>query len=180
MGLKKIFRRFTPHKTRIQNHKQLSLFGELLHDPNLWHITRHSAAGGVANGLFWAFMPIPGQTILAAAVAIWCRINLPISLLGVWLTNPVTIYPIFFAAYKTGSLILNEPHHAVHFAMTWDWFGSTMLEIWQPLLLGCVIMGGLSALFGYLIIRLLWRFAAIRKWEERKEKMRQRKLKESG
>ena len=180
MGLKKIFKRFTLPQTEIQNHRHLGLFGKLLHEPNLWHITRHSAAGGIANGLFWAFMPFPGQTIFAAAVAIWMRVNLPISLLAVWLTNPVTIYPLFFAAYKTGGMLLNIPPRAVHFSMTWEWFSSTMLEIWEPLLLGCVILGSISAFLGYFMIRMLWRIAAVRKWEDRKERMRRKKQDSSG
>ncbi len=175
MGLKNLFKRFMPKQAEIRNHRHLSLFGKLLHEPELWHITRHSAAGGMANGLFFAFMPVPGQMLLAAAVAIKCRINLPISILAVWLTNPVTFYPIFFAAYKTGSFILNLHPQPVHFAMTWEWVNHTLVEIWQPLLLGCVILGGISALCGYFAIRMLWRFAAVRKWEVRKERNRMRR-----
>ena len=85
---------------------------------------------------------------------------------------------MFFAAYKTGSLILNVPHRPVSFVMSWDWFSSTMTEIWQPLILGCLILGGLSAMTGYFTIQLLWCFAAIRKWEDRKERMRKRKPEE--
>lgn len=179
MGMKNIFKRYTPARAELQNHRHLTVFGQLLHEPNLWHITRHSSAGGIANGLFWAFMPFPGQTIMAAAIAIWFRINLPISILGVWLTNPLTIYPIFLASYKTGNFILGRPAMDVHFEISWTWFTSTMLEIWQPLLLGCVLLGSICALLGYFSIRLLWRFTAIRKWEERKERRRQRQTKQS-
>lgn len=173
--MKRIFTRFAPHRTAIQNHRHLSLFGKLLHEPNLWHITRHSAAGGMANGLFWAFMPFPGQTVLAAAIAIYFRVNLPISLLAVWLTNPVTMYPLFFASYKLGAIILQLPPRHVHFVFSWQWFTGTLTDIWQPLLLGCFILGSLTAGAGYYAIRLLWRIAAVRKWEERKERIRKRK-----
>lgn len=172
MGLKRHFTRFAPERSTIQNHRHLSLFGKLLHEPNLWHINRQSAAGGMANGLFWAFMPFPGQTVLAAAIAIYFRVNLPISLLAVWLTNPLTMYPIYFAAYKLGALLLDVPHHPFHFEISWQWFTSTLTDIWQPLLLGSVILGTLSSVTSYYFIRGLWRFAAVRKWEERKERMR--------
>ncbi len=174
MGLKNLFKRYTPARSEIESQGRFGVFGKLLHEPNLWHITRYSAAGGMANGIFWAFMPFPGQTLFAAAVAIKARINLPISLLAVWLTNPITIYPIFYASYKTGSFLLGRHPRHVHFEISWQWFTSTMLDIWEPLLLGCLLLGGISALLGYASVRILWRFAAIRKWEERKEARRRR------
>ena len=39
-------------------------------------------------GLFVAFMPIPGQTIAAAVLAVLLRCNLPLSVGLVFVTNP--------------------------------------------------------------------------------------------
>lgn len=175
MGLQRFFKRYAPERHHLEKHGRLHLFSGRLHDPNIWHITRRSVPGAVANGLFWAFMPIPGQTLMAIACAIYFRINLPISVLFAWVTNPVTIYPTFYAAYKLGSILLNVPEQSVHFEMSWHWFASTLGGIWQPLTLGCLILGISSSVVSYYFIRWLWRFTAIRKWEERLEKNRQRR-----
>jgi len=55
---------------------------ELLADPKLWHLNRHTVAGGVAVGLFVSWIPIPLQMILAAFIAAQLRVHVPVS---VWL-----------------------------------------------------------------------------------------------
>lgn len=154
----------------MQKHKHLRFFGELLHDQNIWHLTRRSSAGGVATGLFCSFIPVLGQTIIAAAAAIIFRINLPLSVIFVWVTNPVTFAPLFFFAYKLGTWLLDEPLKQVAFEFTWQWFTDKLIHIWEPLLLGCFILGSLSAAAGYIAVRLIWRLSLVRKWELRRNR----------
>jgi len=168
MGLRRFFKRVLPAQHELREHKRLLILGDILHDPNIFHLTRYSAAGGVATGLFVAFMPIPGQMLIAAIIAIYFRVNLPLAVIFVWLSNPITIPPLFFLAYKTGATILNEPARAIAFEFSFEWLGTVGIDIWQALLLGCLTFGTLAAITGYFIIRLLWRMAVIRKWEDRK------------
>ena len=70
MSLRSFFKRFLPEPHRVRNHKHLRHFGDLLHDPGIWHLNRRSASGGIAVGLFCAFIPLPIHMIVAAAVAI--------------------------------------------------------------------------------------------------------------
>ena len=176
MGLRGFFKRVLPAHHVIREHKYLRILGTLLHDPNMFHITRRSAAGGMAIGLFIAFMPLPAHMLIAAILAIYLRVNLPLAVVLVWLTNPFTIAPYLYLAYKTGSLILNVPAHPVDIELNFTWAGETLLDIWQPLLLGCLTYSTVTAVLGYGLVRWLWRFATIRKWEERKKL----KLKNSG
>lgn len=83
--------------------------GTLLHDPNLWHLNRHSVARAMAVGLFAAFIPIPLQMLLAAFLAISVRGNMPIAVSLVWLTNPITMPVVFFCTYMTGTWLMNIP-----------------------------------------------------------------------
>jgi uncharacterized protein len=174
---KKLIRRFMPDHRTIRDHKHLRLFGKLLHDPNLFHLNRRSASGAFAVGLFMAFVPLPTQMIFAAAAAILFRVNLPISVVLVWLTNPVTIPPMFYFAYMVGTWIMGEPIHMEQdaFQLSYEWLKNELSAIWQPFLLGCFVTGSVSALIGYASIRGLWRLHLVRHYNERKARRIARK-----
>jgi uncharacterized protein len=166
--MRSFFKRHLPERHKVQEHKYLRYFGSLLHDPNLWHLTRHSSAGGVATGLFCAFIPLPIHMIVAAALSIILRVNLPLAVLFTWITNPLTFAPIFIFAYELGSKILNRPARQLNIDFSFHWLTEKLVILWEPLLLGCLILATLSALTGYSAVRLLWRLSLVRKWEERK------------
>ena len=165
---KKLIKRFMPDQQKVRQHKHLQIFGKLLHDPNLWHLNRRSASGAFAVGLFMAFIPLPMQMLFAAAAAIIFRVNLPLSVGLVWLTNPITIPPVFYGCYRIGAWLLNTPVNDKNFELTMEWFESQMGHIWEPLLLGSVIMGTISAILGYFAIRGLWRLHLLQHIKERK------------
>ncbi|MEZ5448762.1 MAG: DUF2062 domain-containing protein [Thiolinea sp.] len=148
--------------------------GNTLLHPNLWHFNRHSVSSAFAVGLFCMWIPFPPQTLIAALVAIILRVNLPLSVVLVYITNPVTIPPMFYAAYQLGARILHEEVHAVHFSLSVEWFRSTLDLIWQPLLLGCGITAILSAIIGYYGVQLFWRFHIIQKLKNRRANRQQR------
>ena len=168
--MRSFLKRYMPERQKVQEHKILRYFGSLLHDPNIWHLTRRSSAGGVATGLFCSFIPLPVHMIVASALSILFRVNLPLAVLFTWVTNPLTIAPIFIFAYELGTKILNRPPRHINFDLSFHWLAQKLIIIWEPLLLGCFILATLSALTGYLAVRLLWRLSSIRKWEERKNR----------
>jgi uncharacterized protein len=167
---KKIIRRFLPEAHKIRSHKHLKFFGEWLQDPNLWHLNRHSASGACAIGLFMAFIPMPFQMIPAAALAILFRVNLPIAVALVWITNPFTMPPIFYSTYRVGAWVLDTPAQKIAFEMSWDWLTSELGRVWEPFLLGSLLAAAVSAAAGYFGVRALWRWHVIRDWERRKKK----------
>lgn len=158
---KRLIKRFTPDREKIRNHKHLQIFGKLLHDPNLWHLNRRSVSGAFAVGLFWAFIPIPFQMVAAAATAIPARVNLPISVALVWITNPITIPPMFYFNYLVGTWILGKPTQQVQFELTWEWFSESLAGIWEPLYLGSLICAVLAAALGYVAMRGFWRWHVV-------------------
>lgn len=165
---RRILKRLLPDHRTIKEHKHLKFFGALLHDPNLWHLNRRSVPGAVSVGLFVAFLPFPFQMVLAAALAILLRVNFPISVVLVWITNPVTMPAMYYFAYKAGAWLLDEPTRQIKFELTFDWLTSELGSVGGPLLLGCVIMGTISAALGNLLIRGFWRFHVLRSWQSRK------------
>ena len=140
-------------------------FGELLRNHSLWHLNRRSVSGGVAVGLFVAFLPLPFQMVIAAGIAILGSVNLPISVAMVWITNPLTMGPIFYFNYRVGAFLLGERPTNEHFrGSVTDIIGS-MLHIWQPLLLGGVVVGLVAGTLGWILLRLIWRWHVVsRRW----------------
>ncbi|MGQ9832037.1 MAG: DUF2062 domain-containing protein [Thermochromatium sp.] len=163
-------KRVTPTPEEIYGHRWLGLFGTLLHDPNLWHLNRRSVANAVAVGLFVMYLPIFGQMLIAAALAIWLRVNLPIAVALVWITNPLTIPGMYYIAYVLGCWVLGLAPRGFDPAFWLDWHH--WLEILEPMLLGCLICGVLCALIGYVAVQLLWRWQLMRQVERRRARYR--------
>ncbi len=122
----------------------------------LWHLNRRTAPGAVALGLFVAWVPIPFQMLVAAAGALLFRVNLPLSVAMVWVSNPLTMPPLFYFAYRLGGWVLGLPPMEFVFELSWEWLHHELNHIWRPFLLGCLIMGAISSVAGYITIRLLW------------------------
>lgn len=174
---KKLIKRYMPDPNKIREHKHLQVFGSLLHNPNLWHMNRRSVAGAFGVGLFMAAVPVPFQMLLAAAGAIVFRVNLPISVGLVWITNPVTMIPMFYFAYLVGAFVMGTPPTISQddMQLTWSWLLSELGHIGTPFLLGCLILGIGGSVLGYFGIHLLWRLNVARQWRERKQSRARRK-----
>jgi uncharacterized protein (DUF2062 family) len=168
MNLRAFFQSLLPDPHRLRNHRHLRHFGDSLHDPDIWHLNRRSAAGGVATGLFCAFIPFPVHMIAAATASILFRVNLPLAVALTWVTNPLTFAPVFYFAYKVGSWLLHEPVRKITFEFSLHWLQNIFVNIWEPLLLGCVILAIFSALTGYFVTSLVWRVLLLRRWARRK------------
>ncbi|CEA05507.1 hypothetical protein BN1049_02120 [Pseudomonas saudimassiliensis] len=169
---RQLLKRYMPSPERIQRNKSLRFLGKILQDPNIWHITRHSVARAVATGLFVAMLPIPLQMLLSACIAIFIRGNLPISVGLVWLTNPITMPPVFFIQYKIGTLLLGAPERTMPMELSLSWLTTELQHIWQPMLLGSLLSGIVLAGLGYAGTLLYWRFWVSRNWQRRKMRRR--------
>jgi len=167
--IQKLLHKFIPDHNVIKHHKNLQFLGDKLHDPNLWHLNRRSVAMAFAVGLFGAWIPTPGQMAIAAVGAFYFRGNLPISIALVWLTNPLTMPPLFYFAYLVGLTVLNLP--AASFSLDAVLSG----EILFPFLTGCLILGVTCAAVGYFGITYFWHYHVAKKWASRKKSRNNRK-----
>ncbi|MEE9444544.1 MAG: DUF2062 domain-containing protein [Cocleimonas sp.] len=173
----KLLKKYSPSQKSIRENKALSCLGESIHQPNLWHMNRRSVSKAFAIGLFCAWIPTPMQTLMAAALAVYYRAHLPLSVVLVFVTNPLTIPPMFYFSYKLGSFLLGMETEAVSMDLSWEWFTTTMGEIWQPLLFGSLILGIFTSIAGYFTINFLWRQNIRSRWKDRKECRAARKAK---
>jgi len=176
---RKFFKRFAPNSAAIKAKPGLRFLGPLLDDPNLFHLNRYSVSMAFLIGVFLAFIPIPGQMAVAALIALWIRCNLPIAIALVWITNPITIAPLFFSTYKLGIWLLDVP--ATQYAsklMSWETLNNLNLsKIWKPLIVGSLCAGSFLSLVRYFTIRYVWRFYVIYRWNHRREKRLKREKK---
>ena len=166
---KKTLKQLAPSLATLQKIKSLHILGDWLYEPNLWHVNRYSASMAFFVGLFVAFMPIPGQMILAAFMAVKLRCNLPLSVGLVWITNPLTMPAIFYLAYRVGAMIIDIPLQEVEFELSWNWLSQSLGSIWQPFLLGCLICGLFFGSLSYFVISMLWRWRVSVHWRQRKK-----------
>lgn len=164
---RKLIKRYLPDPQKIRSHKHIQLFGTLLHDQNLWHLNRKSVSGALAVGLFIAFIPVPVQMVIAAAAAIILRVNLPISVVTVWVTNPLTMPVLFYFAYQVGAWLFGVPPQTDESGFSISKMLSDLGHAWKPFLLGCFVVGLISALIGFVTSRIYWRWWVWHKWRKR-------------
>ena len=165
---RRFIKRYLPNEATIKAHPSLSRLGSALHNPNLWHLNRNSVALAFLVGIFCAFLPVPMQMLIAAGLAILIHSNLPISVGLVWITNPLTMPPIFYFAYLVGSWLLGDTTSELEFTLTIEWITHELSTIWLPLLLGSLVCGVFFSVLSYLTVRWMWAWHVGKNWRLRK------------
>jgi len=127
-------------------------------------------AGGLAIGTFIAFTPTVGvQIILAVIVATTLGMNRPAAMIPVWITNPITVAPIYSINYWLGLKVWDGPPLSEVSGLFID-IGKTMakLEFWNikdqflailhmgkeiliPLLIGSIAIGLVSGVLVFIL-----------------------------
>jgi uncharacterized protein (DUF2062 family) len=174
---RKHFRKFLPSHDSIQSNRFIRFFGSGLQHHNLWHLNRRSVAGGVAVGLFCGLIPGPLQMISAALAAVVLRVNLPVAVVGTWYTNPFTIVPLYFLAYKLGMYVtghspetLPAPELDLSFGNVTQWVRMVvdwMQAMGKPFVLGLVLLATILAVLGYVGVLAAWRLYITLAWRRR-------------
>lgn len=166
-----------PDPNRFQSDGKFRHFSRWFKDPNLWHLNRNSVAKGFFIGLFWMAQPLPWQMAFSAITAIIFRANLPISVALVWITNPVTMGPFYYFNYRIGSLLLGErAQENLSFELSFEWISHTFMLIWQPLVLGSLVVGIALASISYVAMHILWRWHVNLSWKRRLHSRKGKKI----
>jgi len=154
--------RYLRHVPRIKQLRGTFLhrmLGERFFDPRLWGWDRHRTALGLAIGAFFSVLPFPLQSVPAAFVAVWMRVNVPAALVGCWITNPFTFAFFIYAQLKIGSLLLGRPSLAAQMQALWERLTPWELlrqapGIWGVLMLGGIAVGAILAVACYFAVVL--------------------------
>ncbi len=172
---RKRLKQYLPSPHEIRENPTLKPVAHLLARSEIWHLNRRSAAGAVFIGLFCAFLPIPLQMVVAAILAIATRCNLPISIVLVWITNPLTIPPMFYFSYRLGAWLLDMQITQTDIELSFTWIWENLGSIGYPLLFGSLVCGWVAGVTGFVLTRVLWRFHAIRRWQNRRARFKERR-----
>ncbi len=166
--------KYLPTPAQVRENQALRPIAHLFGRSEIWHLNRRSAAGAVFIGLFCAFLPVPMQMVIAAALAVASRCNLPIAVALVWVSNPITIPPIFYFAYRLGAWLLNMEITADSIELNLTWIWDNLGTIGYPLLFGSLVCGWVAGVTGFVVTRVVWRFNVIRQWRSRRAKLKAR------
>ena len=168
-------RRLLPDHKVVRTNRWFAPFANSLLHPRLWHLNRHSVAGGIAAGMFCGLIPGPLQMAGAAICAVVFRVNLPVALLSTVYTNPFTIIPLYIVAFAIGQWVLGSSgkFHAppemdgLSFSEWLRAIAEWMMGLGAPLALGLVLLASGLALLGYGLTRACWRAHLLYRWRQR-------------
>ncbi len=169
---RRILNRLLPDRHSLAQRWYLRPFRGALSNPAYWTLRRRSALRAVALGLFICFVPLPVHLLLAPLAAILLRANLPLSVATILLVNPFTAVPVFFGAYWVGAVLTGSSLQDFDFSLTWEWASGSLVEIWKPFLLGCLVSGTLAALLGYFAASVWWRQHVLHRYQLRRTRLR--------
>jgi len=97
-----------------------------------------------------------------------------VTILLVWFSNPITMGPMMYFAYRVGLVLLGQDSQLALEAPNFQWFMDQIGQIWQPLILGCLICGSVVGVAGFVAVRLYYR------WRITRYKQRKRSRKPAG
>ncbi len=131
--------------------------------------TEHEIALGLGIGMFIGLLPLVGiQMVVAAVCATVARANRLAAILPVWLTNPLTLVPIYSFNYWVGRKLVGGPRlrdflHQFHEVIAPDkgvvdalkTLADMGVDTLLPLWLGCAVVGVAAAVPTYFLGRQL-------------------------
>jgi uncharacterized protein (DUF2062 family) len=95
--------RHIPTRETVHKHPILRPFAARLTHSSLWRFNRRSVPRAVALGLFVGIIIPFMHTAIAALLAIPTRANIAVSAAITLVINPLTMGPLYYAAYRIGS-----------------------------------------------------------------------------
>jgi len=124
-------------------------------------------AWGMALGVFIGITPtVPFHTILALTLAPLLRISMVTTYLGIWVMNPLTMGPLYWAAYKVGKHLLSQSRPVIPEVLD---FQARLQILWHnglALQLGGLIIALPPAILSYFLT--LWVVQRYRRRKARK------------
>lgn len=165
-------RHHIPSRETIDSYRILRPFAKQLSHPELWHLNRKSVPRGVALGLGIGVIIPFLHVVLAMLLAIPVRANVVIAGACTLVVNPLTIPPMYYAAYRIGSWELRQetavvdPQAAAEGASELGRMLFWLHHASGPIALGILTISASAALLGYVVAAIGWRLWARRRRQD--------------
>ena len=121
-----------------------------------WAGDRQSFARAGFLGMFCMMLPVPFQMVIGTLLAYYLRANIPLATALAWITNPLTMWPIWYGGYKFGTWVFGTPDlyaQSNGIAIGSEvWFNEVFPLIWQPFFFGNILLGLLIGTVAYVFI----------------------------
>lgn len=169
-----------PTAHSVKSNRYLKPFGRHLHHHFLWQFNRRGVAGGMAVGLFAGILIPFAQMLFGAIGAILFRVNLPVAVFATFATNPLTVPPLYYAAYKLGNMMMGGGNAGIpeiankvasEQAEVGNWFVNSLewlQSVGPQLMLGLAVIATVSAITGYVVVSVIWKWQARHRWHKRR------------
>jgi uncharacterized protein (DUF2062 family) len=119
---------------------------------------------------------MPMQMLAVMASTPFVRFNVPIAISMVWLSNPITMPPMYYMEYLTGNFILGR-EGIDNIELTLDWFTTHMGDIFVPLYVGTAFYSIVISTIVYVVLNYLWINSVKSEKLQREKERRERKAK---
>lgn len=126
----------------------------------------------MALGILIAFIPFPVHTFLAGVTAIYFRINVAVAILASWITNPITIGPLYYGCYRLGLVLMGRQATTDREDFFSINVGNLLEDVGEPLLVGCLVAGVAIAGLAYWSVNRLWVWHVRRRFSRRRTLLR--------
>jgi len=154
---------------KTTQHKKITEFLQKYKIPREYFAAnRKMISRGVLIGLFIAFIPMPMQMAAVVAVTPFVRFNVPIAIAMCWLSNPLTMPPMYYMEYLTGSFFLGIEPEPV--ALTLEWFKNNLSKIFVPLYVGTAFYSVFGSISGYFLVNWLWKLSVEKESQKKRKK----------
>jgi hypothetical protein len=162
-----------PTRETVHRHRLLRPFARHLTEPSLWRLNKRSVPRAVALGLFVGVLIPFMHTVIAAIFAIPTRANIAVAAAFTLLVNPLTIPPLYYAAYRVGAWELHHDASLVNPAAA-ERFSSELSRMlfWihhesSSIAIGVLTIAIAVAAIGYFGSAIAWRWWVGRRWRRR-------------
>jgi hypothetical protein len=155
--------RHIPTRDSVHRYRLLRPFAPHLTQPALWRMTRRSVPRAVALGIFVGVLIPFMHTMIAAVLAIPARANVAIAAGFTLVVNPLTMGPLYYAAYRIGSWELHHDSSILNPGAAERFSGElSRMLFWihhasGPIALGLLSIAVAAGVIGYLASTLVWR-----------------------
>jgi uncharacterized protein (DUF2062 family) len=117
---------------------------------------------------------MPMQMAAVLATTPFIRFNVPIAISMVWLSNPVTMPPMYYMEYLTGNFLLQR-EGIQDIELTLEWFQNNIGDIFVPLYVGTAFYSIVVSGLIYLGLNWLWIHSVKKEKREKEKERRERK-----